>query len=237
MFKHFEKLLRGCRVVSIHSSENKIKNIIMKDLSNALGYDMGGSSEVPPIIEKDFIEASNILRDLERLRNEVIANVKNKLEILKKNFKRTATIINIVGAAALGVGLVVTLPLTYILYKFKYEPHQNSLEEEVKRLENEAKILNNRYKTIIERMAQKLRTYVEERHYMVMGKDKLVKIETFEELRKLLKEHNIIVNHFNCPICNTVLTIPYQGKVYRCPNCGFKIKPRDIYRQLMHLFK
>lgn len=223
--------------MSMHSREDRIKNTIIKDLSSTLGYDLGGSSEVPPIIERDFIEASNVLKDLERLRNEVIANVRNKLEILRKNFKRTAIIVNIIGAAALGVGLVVTLPLTYILYKFKYEPQQSSLEEEVKRLENEAKILNNRYRSIIKKMAQKLRTYVEERHYMVIGKDKLVKIETFEELRKLLKEHNIIVNHFNCPVCNTVLTIPYQGKVYRCPNCGFKIRPRDIYRQIMHLFK
>ena len=216
-------------------SEDQYIERISSDVSKRLGYKVFGVHMLP-VVRSDVYNAVNALRDIDKLKRDLLPKIDYRLEYVTKKFKKTAIVLNVIGALLLGLGLIVTLPLTYIIYKFRYGKVKEDLLEELDRVNSNIAVLERKYNTLIDEIARKINSHVSRRHSAVLYGDRLVIIENFEQLNSLLSEKDIVIEHFNCPVCNSVLPLPRTGKVFVCPHCGLRIKPVDVFKQLKEIY-
>ncbi len=209
---------------------------VCRDLSKKLGYTVFGVQNIP-FIQREVYSASTMLGEIDRLKKDLLPRLNSRLEYLSKRFKRLVIIINVVGAALFGVGLIVTIPITIILYRFYYLRNREELLDEKKHVMENISVLEKKYDQLVTEIARKIDEHVSRMHSAVLYENKLLILETFDQLYNLLREKEIIVEFINCPVCNSVLPLPKTGKILTCPHCGLRLKPVDVFKQLREIYR
>ncbi len=174
----------------------------------------------------------NTLREMRSIETIMLNKINDELNSLYEKFKKYAIIINIIGAAPLGLGLVVSLPLTYVLYKTWYLPLRDSLLEKRRRAEKELEKARQRYNKLLDSIA---RDYLRS-----LGKEYIPpekKVTTFRDVYELIIMNNLEMNTIKCPSCGTELELPLEGTYIKCPKCGYVVKAEDVYSAIKWKFK
>ncbi len=203
---------------------SKIKTDLMRRLTGIIDFE-----EVRDRYKIRIQQLMNILREIHSIRRMYVDKLNYELDILYKEFRKYAIIINVVGIIPLGLGLIVSLPLTYVLYRTWYMPRKTEIMEKLRSSMESIARLEIRYRDALEELVKEV--------YVSKGLKYEVKKETgerigFRDIYDLIISHDLDINYIKCPSCGREFEIPLEGYTFKCPKCGYVIRAIDVYNAI-----
>ncbi len=203
---------------------SKIENDITNRIEDIMDF-----NEVKTRFSGIIQQLMSILKEIYSIRRMYIEKIDSELDHLYKEFRKYAIIINLIGLIPLGLGLIVSIPLTFAVYKTWYLPKKRELEDN-KRLSIEGlDRLEKRYNEVLDQLIKEIYR-VKEIKYEVPRK--ATEEISFKDVYSLIIMNNLEVDMIRCPNCRKKLEIPLEGTMFKCPKCGFIVKAADVYYSL-----
>ena len=204
---------------------SKIENDVMNRIEGIMDF-----SEIKRRYNSMIQQLMSILKEIYSIKRMYIERIDLELDHLYKEFKKYAIIINVIGLIPLGLGLIVSIPLTYAVYRTWYLPKKRELEDNKRISIGELNRLEKRYDEVLEQLireifrAKNIKYEVSRNH----GKEEI----SFRDVYSLIILNNLGIHMLSCPNCGKKLEIPLEGTTFKCPKCGFIVKASDIYYSL-----
>jgi len=203
---------------------SKIENDIMNRVKGIMDLD-----EVKNRYGIMIQQLMGILKEIYSIRRMYIDRIDSELDRLYREFKKYAIIINVIGLIPLGLGLIVSIPLTFAVYKTWYLPKKRELEDNKRLYIKDLNKLEKRYDEVLEQLVTEI--------YKTKGikykvPDKTIGEISFKDVYTLIIMNNLEIDMIKCPNCRKKLEIPLEGTMFKCPKCGFIIKAADVYYSL-----
>jgi len=203
---------------------SKIENDIMNRIEGIMDF-----NEVKSKYGNIIQQLMSILKEIYSIRRMYIDKIDSELNRLYREFKKYAIIINVIGLIPLGLGIIVSIPLTFAVYKTWFLPKKRELEDNKRLSIEELNRLEKSYDEVLERLVNEI--------YRSKGIKYEVPKETIEEISfkdvyDLIIQNNLEIDMIRCPNCGKKLEMPLEGTMFKCPRCGFIVKAADIYYSL-----
>jgi len=203
---------------------SKIENDIMNRIEGIMDF-----NEVKSKYSNIIQQLMSILKEIYSIRRMYIDKIDSELNRLYREFKKYAIIINVIGLIPLGLGIIVSIPLTFAVYKTWFLPKKRELEDNKRLSIEELNRLEKSYDEVLERLVNEI--------YRSKGIKYEVPKETIEEISfkdvyDLIIQNNLEIDMIRCPNCGKKLEMPLEGTMFKCPRCGFIVKAADIYYSL-----
>lgn len=203
---------------------SKIENDIMNRIEGIMDF-----NEVKSKYGNIIQQLMSILKEIYSIRRMYIDKIDSELNRLYREFKKYAIIINVIGLIPLGLGIIVSIPLTFAVYKTWFLPRKRELEDNKRLSIEELNRLEKSYDEVLERLVNEI--------YRSKGIKYEVPKETIEEISfkdvyDLIIQNNLEIDMIRCPNCGKKLEMPLEGTMFKCPRCGFIVKAADIYYSL-----
>ena len=203
---------------------SKIENDIMNRIEGIMDF-----NEVKSKYSNIIQQLMSILKEIYSIRRMYIDKIDSELNRLYREFKKYAIIINVIGLIPLGLGIIVSIPLTFAVYKTWYLPRKRELEDNKRLSIEELNRLEKRYDEVLDQLVNEI--------YRAKGIKYEVPKETIEEISfkdvyDLIIQNNLEIDMIRCPNCGKKLEMPLEGTMFKCPRCGFIVKATDIYYSL-----
>ena len=203
---------------------SKIENDIMNRIEGIMDF-----NEVKSKYSNIIQQLMSILKEIYSIKRMYIDKIDSELNRLYREFKKYAIIINVIGLIPLGLGIIVSIPLTFAVYKTWFLPKKRELEDNKRLSIEELNRLEKSYDEVLERLVNEI--------YRSKGIKYEVPKETIEEISfkdvyDLIIQNNLEIDMIRCPNCGKKLEMPLEGTMFKCPRCGFIVKAADIYYSL-----
>jgi len=203
---------------------SKIENDIMNRIEGIMDF-----NEVKSKYGNIIQQLMSILKEIYSIRRMYIDKIDSELNRLYREFKKYAIIINVIGLIPLGLGIIVSIPLTFAVYKTWFLPRKRELEDNKRLSIEELNRLEKSYDEVLEQLVNEI--------YRSKGIKYEVPKETIEEISfkdvyDLIIQNNLEIDMIRCPNCGKKLEMPLEGTMFKCPRCGFIVKAADIYYSL-----
>ena len=203
---------------------SKIENDIINRIEDIMDI-----NEVKSKYGNIIQQLMSILKEIYSIRRMYIDKIDSELNRLYREFKKYAIIINVIGLIPLGLGIIVSIPLTFAVYKTWFLPKKRELEDNKRLSIEELNRLEKSYDEVLERLVNEI--------YRSKGIKYEVPKETIEEISfkdvyDLIIQNNLEIDMIRCPNCGKKLEMPLEGTMFKCPRCGFIVKAADIYYSL-----
>jgi len=203
---------------------SKIENDIMNRIEGIMDF-----NEVKSKYGNIIQQLMSILKEIYSIRRMYIDKIDSELNRLYREFKKYAIIINVIGLIPLGLGIIVSIPLTFAVYKTWFLPKKRELEDNKRLSIEELNRLEKSYDEVLEQLVNEI--------YRSKGIKYEVPKETIEEISfkdvyDLIIQNNLEIDMIRCPNCGKKLEMPLEGTMFKCPRCGFIVKAADIYYSL-----
>ena len=203
---------------------SKIENDIINRIEDIMDI-----NEVKSKYGNIIQQLMSILKEIYSIRRMYIDKIDSELNRLYREFKKYAIIINVIGLIPLGLGIIVSIPLTFAVYKTWFLPRKRELEDNKRLSIEELNRLEKSYDEVLEQLVNEI--------YRSKGIKYEVPKETIEEISfkdvyDLIIQNNLEIDMIRCPNCGKKLEMPLEGTMFKCPRCGFIVKAADIYYSL-----
>ena len=203
---------------------SKIENDIMNRIEGIMDF-----NEVKSKYGNIIQQLMSILKEIYSIRRMYIDKIDSELDRLYREFKKYTIIINVIGLIPLGLGLIVSIPLTFAVYKTWYLPKKKELEDNKRLSIEELNRLEKRYDEVLDQLVNEI--------YRAKGikfevSKKTIEEISFKDVYSLIIMNNLEIDMIRCPNCGKKLEIPLEGTMFKCPKCGFIVKAADIYYSL-----
>lgn len=203
---------------------SKIENDVMNRIGDIMDF-----NEIRNIYGNKIQQLMSILKEIYSIKRMYIDKVDSELDRLYREFKKYAIIINVIGLLPLGLGLIVSIPLTFAVYKTWYLPKKRELEDSKRSSIEEVNRLEKRYSESLEWLVKEIYRAKNKEYKPPKNADEEI---SFRDVYSLIIMNNIEINMIKCPNCGRKLEIPLEGIVFKCPKCNFTVKAADIYYSL-----
>ena len=203
---------------------SKIENDIINRIEDIMDI-----NEVKSKYGNIIQQLMSILKEIYSIKRMYIDKIDSELDRLYKQFKKYTIIINVIGLIPLGLGLIVSIPLTFAVYKTWYLPKKGELEDNKRLSIEELNRLEKRYDEVLGQLVNEI--YRAKEIKFEVSKKTIEEI-SFKDVYGLIIMNNLEIDMIKCPNCGKKLEIPLEGTMFKCPKCGFIIKAADIYYSL-----
>ena len=203
---------------------SKIENDIMNRIEGIMDF-----NEVKSKYGNIIQQLMSILKEIYSIRRMYIDKIDSELDRLYREFKKYTIIINVIGLIPLGLGLIVSIPLTFAVYKTWYLPKKKELEDNKRLSIEELNRLEKRYDEVLGQLVNEI--YKTKGIKFEVSKKTIEEI-SFKDVYSLIIMNNLEIDMIRCPNCGKKLEIPLEGTMFKCPKCGFIVKAADIYYSL-----
>jgi len=203
---------------------SKIENDIMNRIEGIMDF-----NEVKSKYSNIIQQLMSILKEIYSIKRMYIDKIDSELDRLYREFKKYTIIINVIGLIPLGLGLIVSIPLTFAVYKTWYLPKKRELEDNKRLSIEELNRLEKRYDEVLDQLVNEI--YRAKEIKFEVSKKTIEEI-SFKDVYSLIIMNNLEIDMIRCPNCGKKLEIPLEGTMFKCPKCGFIVKAADIYYSL-----
>ncbi len=203
---------------------SKIENDIINRIEDIMDI-----NEVKSKYGNIIQQLMSILKEIYSIKRMYIDKIDSELDRLYREFKKYTIIINVIGLIPLGLGLIVSIPLTFAVYKTWYLPKKRELEDNKRLSIEELNRLEKRYDEVLGQLVNEI--YRAKEIKFEVSKKTIEEI-SFKDVYGLIIMNNLEIDMIKCPNCGKKLEIPLEGTMFKCPKCGFIIKAADIYYSL-----